>query len=199
MHHRHLQAGELIVSAGEPVTSLIVVARGLLRLSRTSKSGREQVLRELGPGEFFGEMALFTEVESEGDLVAVSETHACVLERTAVQEELQRAPQLAIPLVQEVAKRLAEAERTIGDLALLDVGERLAAELLRLAESIGEPQEDGLSFSLPVPWSQMATKLGTTPESLSRRLKSFSQQGLVRVEGRSVLIPDLQALRDILE
>lgn len=203
MHHRHLQPGETLTRAGEPLTSLVVVARGLLRLSRSNKSGREQVVRELGPGEFYGEMALFTDVTSEGDLTAVLETHACVLDRTAVQEVLSADPHLAVGLVQAVAARLAVAERTIGELALLDVGERLAMELVRWAEEAegdrpGPTQaEAGVTFELPIPWAQLATKLGTTPESLSRRLKRLTSDGLVYVEGRRVTIPDVEALREL--
>ncbi|NLN29361.1 MAG: Crp/Fnr family transcriptional regulator [Firmicutes bacterium] len=197
MHHRHLQPGETLTHAGEPLTSLVVVAKGLLRLSRTNKAGREQVLRELGPGEFYGEMALFTEVTSEGDLIAALETHACILERSAVQEVLRTQPHLAVSLVEAIASRLSEAERTIGELALLDVGERLVMELVRLAD---EAEAAGsATFELPVPWAQMATKLGTTPESLSRRLRRLSSQGLVEVEGRRVHIPDVQALRETVE
>lgn len=199
MHHRHLQPGEVLTYTGEPLTSLIVVARGMLRLSRTNKAGREQVLRELGPGEFYGEMALFTDVTSEGDLTAVLETHACVLERSAVQEVLQTQPHLAVSLVEAIAGRLSEAERTIGELALLDVGERLTMELLRLAEEAADEGVEAVAFELPVPWAQMATKLGTTPESLSRRLRRLSSQGLVEVDGRRVHIPNIVALRETVE
>lgn len=199
MHHRHLQPGETLTHAGEPLTSLIVVARGMLRLSRTNKAGREQVLRELGPGEFYGEMALFTDVTSEGDLSAVLETHACVLERSAVQEVLRAQPHLAVSLVEAIASRLSEAERTIGELALLDVGERLVMELLRLAEETGDDMAGAVTFQLPVPWAQVATKVGTTPESLSRRLRRLSSQGLVEVDGRRVHIPDTEALRHSVE
>lgn len=198
MQHGHFMPGQQIIRMGDPVECLVVVASGLLKLSRTSKSGREQIIRELGPGQFYGEMALFTPVASEGDLIAVQETHACLLDRSAVQTELQSQPGLAVPLVEAIAQRLAEAERAIGDLALLDVGERLAAELLRLGEA-GEHTAEGIVFNLPVTWAQLANRLGTTPESLSRRLKAMTEAGHVHVQGRSVLIRDPAALRSMVE
>lgn len=196
MYHRTVAPAEVLVGAGEPVTRLIVVAEGLLKLSRTSRSGREQVLRELGPGDFYGELALFAEVESEGDLTAVVKTEACILDRAAVQAEMARVPQLAVPLVAAVAERLARAERTIGELALFDVGERLAAELLRLAEREGGA---AARFELPMPWAQLAAKLGTTPESLSRRLRDFAARGWIRVDGRQVELLDVAALRRLVD
>lgn len=204
MVHRHLQPGDVCVRAGNTVEHLFVVHRGSLRLSRIGGSGREQVLRELGPGEFYGEISLFAEVISEGDLVAASETEACVLERSAVQSVLHAAPHMTMPLVQALARRLFEAERAIGELALYDVGQRLAAELLRQAaeaaglEAIGADVllSGTVRFRLPLSWAQLATKLATTPESLSRRLSSFGAEGLIGVNGRDVVIHDVEKLRE---
>lgn len=206
MIHRRLQPGDVCVYAGDKVEHLYVVHRGLLRLSRIGVSGREQVLRQLGPGEFYGEISLFAEVISEGDLVAAVETEACVLERAEVQAVLQTAPHMTMPLVQALARRLFEAERAIGELALYDVGQRLAAELLRRAavaaglEAIGADVllSGAARFQLPFSWAQLATKLATTPESLSRRLSGLSAEGLVDVSGRDVVIHDVEKLRELL-
>lgn len=206
MVHRHVRSGEVCVHAGDTIEHLIVVHRGLLRLSRIGMSGREQVLRELGPGQFYGEIGLFAEVISEGDLVAAEETEACVLERAAVQSALQASPHMTMPLVQALARRLFEAERTIGELALYDVGQRLAAELLRQAavaaglEAVGAETllQGKARFELPFRWAQLAAKLGTTPESLSRRLRSLGDDGLVQVTGRHVVIEDVETLRSVL-
>lgn len=193
MHHKRLMPGEIAVSAGDPVDHLIVVADGLLKLTRVSRSGREQVVRELGPGEFFGEMGLFTPMVAEADLVAVSETDACLLRRDAVEEELAGSPEVALALVEALAKRLAEAERTIGELALLDVGQRLASELLRQSQARGG---EGASFELPFSWAELANRLATTPESLSRRLRRLVDDGIVHVTGRTVVVRDADALFD---
>lgn len=192
MHHRKLQSGDIVIAAGDRVEHLVVVAKGLLKLSRVSRSGREQVVRELGPGQFFGEMGLFTPMTAEADLIAVVETDVCMLRRDAVQMQLSAAPDVAIALVEALAKRLSEAEQAIGDIALLDVGERLAAELLRLAELAGDVTAP---FQLPFSWAQLAARLATTPESLSRRLRQLVDEGMVHVDGRRVLIRNVEALR----
>lgn len=199
LRHRHFEEGEIVLHAGSSVRSLVVVQNGLLQLSRIGKSGREQVLRELGTGEFYGEMALFTDVVSEGDLVALRATQVCLLDRQALQAELQAAPQVAWPLVEAIARRLADAERTIGDLALLDVGERLASELLRLAAEGGRASEQGIEIQLPVTWAQLASRLGTTPESLSRRLKSFQGNGFIEFSGRQVFLRDVKGLQELVQ
>lgn len=191
MYHKRLVPGEIIVATGDAVDHLIVVANGRLKLTRVSSSGREQVVRELGPGEFFGEMGLFTPITAEADLVAVSETDACLLRRDAVEAELAGSPEVALALVEALAKRLAEAERTIGEIALLDVGQRLASELLRQSRANGQ---ESPAFELPFSWAELASRLATTPESLSRRLRKLVDDGIVYVDGCTVTVLDIDAL-----
>ncbi|HEY8497510.1 MAG TPA: Crp/Fnr family transcriptional regulator, partial [Limnochordales bacterium] len=161
MHHQRLAPGQVAVSAGQPVDHLVVVSSGLLKLTKVARSGREQVLRELGPGEFFGEMGLFAPLVAEADLVAVTETDACLLRRSAVQAELTSHPEVALALVEALAQRLAEAERTIGEIALLDVGQRLASELLRLAQAQRTGHSGPVTFEIPYTWAEMASRLAT--------------------------------------
>lgn len=195
MRHGLFAKGQTIVADGSPVESLVVVARGQVKLVHVGPGGREQIVRTLGPGEFWGELALFAPMRQEGDLVAMEETIACLVPREAVQRLIERYPQLARRLVEALAQRLAEAEQLIADLGLRDVGQRLAAELMRAAKT-GKVELAGTRVRLPVSWSELAVKLGTTPESLSRRLKALVDQGLVQHDegSREVLILDRERL-----
>lgn len=196
MHHRCVGRGERLAAAGEPVTHMVVVARGRLKVSHITQSGREQVVRTLGPGEFLGEMALFSPTLHEGELVALEETDICLLPRQAVQSVMERHPSVAIRLVEALAQRLAEAEQLIADLGLRDVGQRLAAELLRLAQRTTPAPDGTIRVRVPAPWAELAFRLGTTPESLSRRLKAMSEQGLLSQSGlRTVTLLDSERLR----
>ena len=195
MHHRHFAKGELVAAAGEPVEHLIVVAHGRLKAVHTTASGREQVVRTLCPGEFLGEMALFAPARHEGDLVALEDSDTCLVSRRAVQAILARYPETSVRLVQALAERLAETEQLVADLGLRDVGQRLAAELHRLAEK-APPESGARKVHLSLPWSELAVRLGTTPESLSRRLKALQAQGIVaQKSARTLLILDPERLR----
>lgn len=218
MEHRRYRKGDIVASGGSPLDHLIVVARGRLNLVCSTAGGREQIVRTLGPGEFLGEMALFHDAVLEGDVVAAEDTAVRVLPRKAVKEVLNH-PSAFERLVEEQARRLTAAERLIADLGLREVGQRLAAELVRLAEAdenrahregavreprAGAPQAGGsrlgspITVTVPIPWSQLAVRLGTTPETLSRRLGALADQGVIRqLEGRTVMILDLERLRQI--
>jgi CRP/FNR family transcriptional regulator, anaerobic regulatory protein len=225
MHHRRFAKGELVVAAGEPVAHLVVVAHGRLKQVHVSASGREQVVRVLGPGDFLGEMALFAPAVHEQDLVAAEESDCCMVPREAVQALMRRHPDVALRLVESLAQRLAEAEQLIVDLGLRDVGQRLAAELLRVAGAGGVAAADqrapghrthgapgsggtrasgvgaqGVRVTMDGPWSELAVRLGTTPESLSRRLKALAAQGLITQDGaRTVIIHSIDRLRRLAE
>lgn len=200
MRHRHYARGELIASAGDPIEQMSVVAHGRLKLVRASSSGREQVIRTVGPGEFIGELALFSPAVYEGDLLAMDETDCCLLPRQAVQTVMQQHPASAMRLVEALANRLSQAEETIVDLGIRDVGQRLAAELLRATRGC-EPAADGsFRIKMPVPWAELAFQLGTTPESLSRRLKALADDGLITQEGtRTVIIRSPERLKELVE
>lgn len=200
MHHRHFEKGDIILAAGAPIDHLIVVAHGRLKIAHTSRSGREQVLRFLGPGMFLGEMGLFFPTTNlEGDLTALEPSDVCMVPREAVQAILRRHPGVALRLLETLAQRLAEAEQLIVDLGVRDVGQRLAAELVRLAPE-GTPGPDGIRIRLPVTWGEMAVRLGTTAESLSRRLKAMVAQGWIRQEGqRTVILRDLERLQAVVD
>ncbi|HWI60526.1 MAG TPA: Crp/Fnr family transcriptional regulator [Symbiobacteriaceae bacterium] len=193
MRHRRFAKGELVAATGAPVAYLIVVANGRLKQVHVSAGGREQVVRLLGPGDFLGEMALFAPAVHEHTLLAAEESDCCLVPREAIQSLMRRHPDVALRLVESLAQRLAQAEQLIVDLGLRDVGQRLAVELLR--EAAGSTK-----VKMPGPWSELALRLGTTPESLSRRLKTFAEQGLIRQEGaRTVVILEPEKLRRIAE
>ncbi|HYF93691.1 MAG TPA: Crp/Fnr family transcriptional regulator [Symbiobacteriaceae bacterium] len=199
MRHRHFARGEMVVAAGAPVAHLVVVAHGRLKQVHVSAAGREQVVRFLGPGAFLGEMALFAPAVHEHDLVAAEETDCCLVPREAIQTLMRHHPDVALRLVEALARRLAEAEELIVDLGLRDVGQRLAAELLRAA-SAGTKGPDGIRVKMPGPWSELAVRLGTTPESLSRRLRALEEQGLISQAGaRVVVIRQPERLRRLAE
>ncbi len=197
LRHQRFGRGEVVAMAGDPMDHLMVVARGRLKLVHSTASGKEQVVRTLEPGDFLGEMALFAPTRYDGDVVAVQATEVCMVPRQAVQALLREHPEVTLGLVEALAGRLATAEQLVADLGLRDVGQRLASELLR-ASSAGEPGAEGIRVQMPVPWAEVALRLGTTPESLSRRLRALVEEGVLLQEGpRTVIISDVDRLREL--
>ncbi|WP_153504998.1 Crp/Fnr family transcriptional regulator [Cumulibacter manganitolerans] len=170
---------------------LHIVHRGQVKLYRLTDSGAEQLVRIVGPGDFLGETALLTTVEADDFAEAVQPSEVCSISRDDITALLERSPDVALDLLKAVAGRLHVAESQLSALSGLSVGERLARHLLEQSVAAG-----GGRFRLATTKKDLASYLGTTPETISRRLAAMRERGLIRLgPGRLVEILDAEGLR----
>lgn len=180
--------GEALVRAGAPRAPLFVVHAGMVRLSRTTADGRSTTLQVLGPGEVGGETWLLTGERPANDVIAVEESRMCVFAPDVLDTLVTRFPSVGVAMLRTLALRLHSAERMLAARTVADVGARVAAYLLDCPTTWGP---DGAATAhLPMPKKDIATFLGTSPETLSRRLAAMEGEGLVRVRGSDVDILD---------
>lgn len=189
LRHRSYAPGEELSTQGQ-TSHLTILAAGLARHSVSSPDGREQILRFLGPGEFFGEMALFTGRPLAGQVRAVEAVEACILDGEALRRAVERSPDLGWDLLRELARLLEETTRMAGSLSTRSVDERVAQFFLRMAAS-------GPAFELPYSRAETALLLGCARESLTRSLRRLQDQGLLQVQGRQVRLLHVEALRTL--
>ena len=181
-------AGATVVRAGERPSRLFVVHEGRIKVSRTSGSGQETILRVLGPGEVSGESGFLTGAPAEDDATAVVGSRLCTLDHAELARLLATMPDIGVGMLRAVAAKLTSAERMLTALTSADVATRVAAYLLD-APSTWEAGR--ATVHLPLPKNQVAAYLGTTPETFSRRLRALERAGLIEVlPGRDVAIVD---------
>lgn len=189
---RHVGRGETIVHAGQERPPLFVVHEGLVEVGRTSADGREATLRLLGPGDVEGETGFLTGARPENDVVALEPSQMCVFEHSALTDLLRRYPDISAAMLRSLATRLRDTERQLALRTLADVGSRIASYLLDLPATRGA---DGVvTVRLPMSKKDVATYLGTIPETLSRRLAALEREGLVDVRGAEVDLLDPEGL-----
>ena len=176
----HLALGEVAYSAGDSPSRLIVVHTGHLKISRISADGSEQLIRVLGPGEFVGEESVFTDRAPEDYATALDECGLCVFHHDDLRALISTHPEIALRMLATVSARRLSSLTSHG------VESRMAAYLLDLPGS----WRDGVAtVALPFAKKDVAALLDTTPESLSRSLRSLSDKGLITIgPGRSVSI-----------
>ena len=186
-------AGETFVRAGARQAPLFVVHAGMVKLSRTTPDGKSTTLQLLGPGEVGGETWLITGERPENDVVALEAARMCVFEPAALETIVREFPSVEFPsvgvaLLRSLAVRLHSAERMLTARTLADVGSRLAAYLLGCPTTWGVG--GAATAHLPMAKKDIATFLGTSPETVSRRLAAFEHEGLIQMRGKDVDIRD---------
>ncbi|MDD2190094.1 MAG: Crp/Fnr family transcriptional regulator [Eubacteriales bacterium] len=183
--------GEIIYRAGDQSDSLYIVRSGRIRVYRLSESGKEQLVRFLSPGDFTGELALFGESVHEAYAEAVENTDICLIRRKDLQELLMRYPSISLKILAEFSSRLEKSEKQTTRVSTEKVEIRLA---LFIAECIDE-EKPPMEFVLPMSKRDLASFLGTTPETISRKLTDFEDAGYIKQKPhRKIEVIDLDGL-----
>jgi CRP-like cAMP-binding protein len=189
---RSCRKREGIFSEGDEGTGFYMVVSGRVKIFKVSSEGKEQILHFFGPGESFGEVSVFTGQGFPADAMTDLQTTLLFFPRAAFTVLIQRDPALALNMLAQLSRRLRHFADLIDDLSLKEVPGRLAKYLLYLAGG-----DDGGEVALDVSKSQLASLLGTIPETLSRILAKMNRQGLIRLRGARMLILDRQGLKEI--
>ncbi len=192
---RRYRKGDIVCQKEEPGHALFIVERGSVRIYLPSAQGNDLILAVLGTGDFFGDISLLDGQPRSASASAVGEATILTLERADFIALITRRPAAAMAVLEAVARRLRETDEMASDLAFLDVAGRLAKKLVELASSHGVERADGILIDLPVTQEELANMIGVTRESVNRNLSDFRRRGLIKNQGRKIVIADAARLR----
>ena len=195
---RQFSPGELIFSEGEPCAGLWVIEAGRVRIFKSSPTGREQVLAIEAPGNSVAELPVFDGGNYPASAAAVDDTTLLFVSKQEFHSLCLVHPKVALKVLRVVGKRLRTLVAIIEELSFTTVRSRLISLLLRLARQ-GSKTAAGVEIQLPASNQELAAQIGTVRELVSRNMSRLQAEGLIRIEGRSVIIPDLPALEGQLE
>ena len=190
----HFSAGESVFTEGEPCTGLYVVESGHIRIFKSSAGGREQVLSIEGPGNSVAELPVFDGGNYPASVTAVDEATLLFVSKQDFQALCLAHPQVALKVLAVVGARLRRLVGIIEELSFTTVRHRLASFLLRLARMQGKNTAEGIEVTLPASNQELASQIGTVRELVSRNLSRFQSEGMLKIDGRSVMILDRKAL-----
>lgn len=187
-----LQKGELLFRAGEKDDTLYIVNKGQIQLYRLSESGKEQLVRILNPGDFMGEWTLFHPGEVHVNYAEANvQTSVCLIKQQDLQEYLMAYPSIALKIIAEMSSRLENSQKQTTQVAIEKVESRIVAFLMDCVET----KDNSPTITLPMTKKDLASYLGTTPETISRKFKELEQKGLiVQLPKRQIKIPNLDDL-----
>ena len=187
---RTYEKGQMIYMAGDKGEKLYVIHEGKVKISRLSESGKEQVIRILEPGDFMGELALFSSYPLTDNAETLERATVCIIDGLAIKDLMSKYPTIALKVLEELSQRLEKTENLIENISLYGVEQRLVDTLLELANSKGE-------IVLKMSRKDLASHLGMSRETLSRKLSAFQDMGLIELIGhKKIVILNKEALME---
>jgi len=176
-----------IFEEGEPCRGLFIIAEGAVEVRQVSLRGREQVFHTEGPGATLGEGPLFDRGGYIASAVATKPTRVLFLRRADLLDLCRRHPDVALAILQTLARRLRHFAEMVSDLAFRPIPERLARYLDALPR---RPESAGTEVGLPLTHAQLAARLGTVRELVARAFLQLEQGGVIIRKRGSVVIRD---------
>ena len=192
---KHYNKGQTIFTEGDETTGLFVVVDGRIKIYKVSSEGKEQILHIFETGQSFGEVTVFTGQQLPANAQTLAKSRLLIFPRSAFVGLVKANPSLALNLLAIMSKKLRQFAVQIENLSLKEIPARLASYLIYLAEE----QVCGDAVTLNVSKGQLASLLGTIPETLSRIFAKLSGQNLIRVEGPKITLLDRQGIEDLAE
>jgi CRP/FNR family transcriptional regulator len=193
-HRRSFVKGETIFAEGEAATSFYLLAKGGIKLCKISPDGREKVLHFVHPGETFAEAAFFGDGRYPAEARSVEAGEMLIFPKDGFMGLLERNPRFSLNLIISLSLLLRRFARQIEELSFAEVPNRLAAYLIELAERKSTNYQGKCYLDLEMKKGELASRLGTVSETLSRAFRKLKEDNILEVDGSRVIILDMQGL-----
>jgi len=187
-HRRKYPSKSTIIYAGDKSDSLFYIIKGSVTVIIEDDDGREMIMAYLNAGDFFGEMGLFDNMDSRSAWVkAKTECEVAEISYSKFRETTQQDSRILYFIGEQMASRLRQTTRKVGDLAFLDVTGRVARTLLDLCkEPDAMTHPDGMQIKITR--QEIGRIVGCSREMVGRVLKTLEDQGLVQVKGKTMVV-----------
>ena len=197
---RRFRKAETIFHQGDPGDALFIVASGSVKVVLPSDEGAESaIVAILGPGEFFGELAILDGAPHSATIVAIEPTETLVLHRDEFLRLIDSQVELRRALLASLAVEIRRLTGHVEDLHFLDLPARLASRILRLAATERAAADGEIRIPWPYTQSELAGMIGGSRQSVNRLLADLADEGLVRIERDVLVVSDPDRLARTIE
>lgn len=195
----HARKGQLLIAQGSEADDVYLIMRGKLQISLFSANGRETILRDMGPGRLVGEMSAISDMPRSASATVVEDGGLFgLMSGSGFRSFLHDVPGMGYWMAVQLASRVRNLTEKASDLATLPVSARLQNELLRIAMTQGDGGDRAIISALPT-HADLAARIGTHREAVTRELRLLAQEGIVAQSGRTLTITSIPRLRATLK
>jgi len=191
----HFSTAEMLFFAGEAARGLFVVVNGKVRVFQHNAEGREQVMHVDSIGATIGEVPVFDDGPYPASAIAEEDTDVLFLDKNDIRQFCIEHPAFALKALKMMAERVRRHARLVEVLSFHEVGQRLALFLLAEAEKARTDAAERVDFRLVLSNHEIATRIGSVRDVVSRALARLQNEGLVVVKARTITIVNMRALK----
>ncbi len=198
--NKQYHKGEMVIMAGQPNESLILINRGKVKAFRYTRDGREQILYIFSVGDFFGETNLLRDEKTNYNVETLEETGLCLINKHDFQQLIRSYPEIGLKIMAELCARLDGLANILQNMGANNVELRVNVVLLEFAHKFGRDHPRGIMIELPLSREGIANYIGLTRETVSRKLNLLQEERLIEMDGnKKIIILDKKALEQSIE
>jgi CRP/FNR family cyclic AMP-dependent transcriptional regulator len=188
--------GTVLFQEGEPGKDMFVLQSGKISISKKVRDV-EKVLAMLGPGEFFGEMAIISNKPRNATATVMEDAKLLVIDPKTFEAMIRGNAEIAVRMIKKLAERLSEADSQIENLLLSDPASRVVHQVLQVCQTRGRPMEEGIEVDFPV--RELPRLIGVGEPAIRHMLDRLERAGLIERSGDRLTVYDTARLHDFLQ
>lgn len=192
-----IKKGEVIFEEGENVNGIYCIKDGICKLTKLSANGKDHIVKLVTKGELLGQRSMISDEPVNLSAVALEDMQVCFIPKSEVMGYFDKNNQFSMNVMKTICGDLKEADDHMVNLAQKTVKERLAETLLYLHDTFGENKDNSLKIQLSR--DELASMIGTATESCIRLLSDFNKLGLIELNGKKIVLKDINALKKMAE
>ncbi len=193
---KEFPAGTVLTREGDTGDEMFIIQSGKVKIIKRV-GDREKLLAVLGPGDFFGEMAILLQEPRSADAVVEEDAKILVITSQTFRDMIKANPDIAFKIMKKLAKRVKDTTEQIADLLSKDKNQKVVNAVLRFAREQGRETEEGIEIEISV--DDLAKYTGLPMEDVEEVLKKMMRAGLISITGRGFAVPSLEKLNKFLE
>jgi CRP-like cAMP-binding protein len=188
--------GTVLFQEGEPGKDMFVLQSGKISISKKVRDV-EKVLAVLGPGEFFGEMAIISNKPRNATATVMEDAKLLVIDPKTFEAMIRGNAEIAVRMIKKLAERLSEADAQIENLLLSDPASRVVHQVLQVCQTRGRPMEEGIEVDFPI--RELPRLIGVGEPAIRHMLDRLERAGLIERSGDRLTVYDTARLHDFLQ